>query len=190
MPARKLFTPKINVPAEVIKSRIYLIRGHKVMLDSDLAELYAVSVRRLKEQVRRNIKRFPSDFMFELTWEEALELSSRSHFATLKKGKNIKYLPFVFTEQGVAMLSSVLNSDLAIEVNIQIMRVFTKLREMMISQRDLAHKIEAIEQKYNDHDHKIVLIFNAIKRLLKEKREVKKKGPMGFVVLKTRQSKP
>jgi len=134
------------------------------MLDRDLAELYNVPSRRLKEQVRRNLKRFPNDFMFELTWEEAE--SSRSQFATLKKGQNIKYLPFAFTEQGVAMLSSVLNSDRAIEVNIQIMRVFTKLREMMISHKDLARKIDDLERKFQTHDQKIIQIFNTIRRMM------------------------
>jgi ORF6N domain len=180
---------KISVPVEIIQNKIYLIRGHKVMLDKELAELYEVSTRRLKEQVRRNSKRFPTDFMFELTWKETLKFSSRSQFATLKKGRNIKYLPFAFTEQGVAMLSSVLNTDRAIEVNIQIMRIFTKLREMMISHKNLARKIEDLERKFQDkfkeHDQKFILIFNAIKDLLSDKEEAaKKRGPMGFVVPK------
>jgi len=172
------------VPVEIIQSKIYLIRGHKVMLDKELAELYGVSTKRLKEQVRRNLKRFPGDFMLELTWEEAESL--RSQIATLKRGEHIKYLPYAFTEQGVAMLSSVLNSDRAIEINIQIMRVFTKLREMMISHKDLAHKIEDLErnfqEKFQEHDKKIILIFNAIKELLVDKEEVaKKRGPLGFI---------
>jgi hypothetical protein len=173
------------VPAEIIQSKIYLIRGHKVMLDKELAELYGVPTRELKQQVRRNLKRFPADdFMFELTWEEADSL--RSHFVTLKRGEHIKYLPFAFTEQGVAMLSSVLNSDRAIEINIQIMRVFTKLREIMISHKDLARKIEDLErnfqEKFQEHDKKIILIFNAIKELLTSKAEAEKnRGPMGFI---------
>jgi hypothetical protein len=164
------------VPVEIIQNKIYLIRGHKVMLDRDLAELYCVSTKQLKQQIRRNLKRFPDDFMFELTWEETESL--RSQFATLKeadssrsqnvtlKGTNIKYLPFAFTEQGVAMLSSVLNSDRAIEVNIQIMRVFTKLREMMITHKDLARKIEDLERKFCDHNQKIIQIFEALRRLM------------------------
>ncbi len=176
------------VPVEIIQSKIYLMRGRKVMLDRDLAELYGVSTRRLKEQVRRNYKRFPeSDFMFELTWEEAE--ASRSQIATLNKGENIKYLPFAFTEQGVAMLSSILNSDRAIEVNIQIIRVFTQLREIIGSHKDLVHKIEDLErnfqEKYKEQDNKIVRIFNAIRDLLEDKEESrKKKVPMGFVVPK------
>jgi len=172
------------VPVEIIQNKIYLIRGHKVMLDKELAELYGVSTRRLKEQVRRNLKRFPIDFMLELTWEETESL--RSQIATLKRGEHIKYLPYAFTEQGVAMLSSVLNSDRAIEINIQIMRVFTKLREMMISHKDLARKIEDLErkfqEKFEEHDKKIILIFNAIKELLAGKAEAEKnRGPMGFI---------
>jgi len=135
MPAKQAIKkPETLVPIEVIQNKIYLIRGHKVMLDRDLSELYNVPSKRLKEQVRRNLKRFPSDFMFELTWQEVESLRSqivtlkdadspRSQIATLESGRNIKYLPFAFTEQGVAMLSSVLNSDRAIEVNIQIEKI-------------------------------------------------------------------
>lgn len=132
-----------HISVEVIRRKIYIVRGEKVILDKDLAELYGVTTKQLKQQVRRNIKRFPEDFMFELTWEEAE--SSRSQFVTLKKGRNIKYLPYVFTEQGIAMLSSVLNSERAIEVNIQIMRVFTQLRKLMLSHKHLARKIELLE---------------------------------------------
>jgi hypothetical protein len=177
-PVQKLVT---SVPAEIIQNKIFLIRGHKVMLDSDLAELYGVTTRRLKEQVRRNLKRFPADFMLELTWDQAVSL--RSQIATLKRGEHIKYLPYAFTEQGVAMLSSVLSSDRAIEVNIQIMRVFTKLREMMISHKDLARKIEDLERKFSEHDRRFVSVFDAIRRLLQEKEELSKnKMPIGFVV--------
>ena len=195
------------VPVEIIQNKIYLIRGHKVMLDRDLAELYNVPSKRLKEQVRRNLKRFPRDFMFELTWEEAESLrsqivtlkeadSSRSQIATLKKGQNIKYLPFAFTEQGVAMLSSVLNSDRAIEVNIQIMRVFTKLREMMITHKDLARKIEDLERKFSDHNQKIIQIFEALRRLMTTPSPPKdslpnpyKRTKVGFIVDKECASK-
>ena len=184
MKKRTVEESKSLVSVEIIQSKIYLIRGHKVMLDKELSELYGVSTKRLKEQVRRNLKRFPGDFMLELTWEEAVSL--RSQIATLKRGAHIKYLPYAFTEQGVAMLSSVLNSDRAIEINIQIMRVFTKLREMMISHKDLARKIEDLErkfqEKFEEHDKKIILIFNAIKELLAGKAEAEKnRGPMGFI---------
>ncbi len=173
------------VSIEVIQNKIYLIRGHKVMLDKDLAELYGTSTRELKQQVRRNLKRFPADdFMFELKWKETESL--RSQFVILKRGGHVKYLPYAFTEQGVAMLSSVLNSDRAIEVNIQIIRVFTKLREIMASHKNLVRKIEDLEKKFQDkykeQDSKIMQVFNAIKDLLTDKEEAsKKKGPMGFI---------
>jgi phage regulator Rha-like protein len=162
-----------EVSIEVIATKIFEIREKRVMLDRDLAKLYGVETKRLKEQVKRNIRRFPEDFMFQLTWEEAEALRltitpscSRSQIATLKRGQNIKYQPYVFTEQGVAMLSSVLSSERAIHVNIQIMRAFVKLKELLLTHKDLAIKIEALERKYSDHDVKIQAIFNAIKQLL------------------------
>jgi phage regulator Rha-like protein len=136
------------VPIEIIASKIYLIRNLKVMLDKDLAHLYSVETKALKQAVRRNIDRFPADFMFELTREENKSL--RSQNVTLKRGQHSKYLPFAFTEQGVAMLSSVLKSDRAIQVNIQIMRTFTQLRNMLSTHEDLKKKIESIEKKYDD----------------------------------------
>jgi phage regulator Rha-like protein len=136
---------ELVVPVEMIERKIYFVRGHKVMLDSDLAELYGVEVKQLKRQVRRNINRFPEDFMFQLQKEEYESL--RSHFGTLKRGEHAKYLPYAFTEQGVAMLSSVLNSDRAIEVNVQIMRAFVKLREMLSTHKDLARKLADMEKK-------------------------------------------
>lgn len=169
-----------NLSITTIEEKIFIIRGQKVMIDGDLAQLYGISTKRLKEQVNRNHKRFPKDFMFELTWEESATLASRSQFATLKKGKNIKYRPYVFTEQGVAMLSSVLNSDRAIEVNIQIMRVFVRLKEMMISHKDLAKKIEDLESKFKEHDKKFFLVFEAIRQLIKE--DEKPKRGIGFHV--------
>ncbi len=175
---------KSFVPVEIIQSKIYLIRGQKVMLDKDLAELYGVETGHLNRAVKRNSDRFPVDFMFQLTAEEAD--SSRCQIGILNRGKNVKYLPFVFTEQGVAMLSSVLRSKRAIQVNIQIVRVFVKLKELMMTHKDLARKIEDLERKFQDkfkeHDQKFILIFNAIKELLVDKEEAaKKKGPMGFV---------
>lgn len=163
------------VPMEVIEGRIYLIRGHKVMLDSDLAELYGVPAKRLNEQVRRNPKRFPPDFMFQLTKEETESL--RSHFATLKQGRgqHRKYLPYVFTEQGVSMLSSVLNSDQAIEVNVHIMRAFVKLREMIASHKDLAKRLDDLEKKY---DAQFRVVFDAIRELMRPPEKAKKK--IGF----------
>jgi hypothetical protein len=167
------------IPVEVIERKIYLIRGEKVMLDSDLADLYGVMVKVLNQAVKRNIRRFPEDFMFQLTQEE--DESLRSQIVTLKKGRgeHRKYLPNVFTEQGVAMLSSVLNSDRAIEVNIQIMRAFVKLREMLSSNKELAHKLTLLENRIEKHDGEIKAIFNAIRQLMVPL-ETKSKKPIGF----------
>ena len=178
----KIKNPESFVPAEIIQSKIYLIKGQKVMFDKNLAELYGVTTKRFNEQVKRNMNRFPEDFMFRLTSTEFGRL--RSQFATSKIGRGgRRYMPYVFTEQGVAMLSSVLNSNRAIEVNIQIMRVFTKLREMMISHKDLAQKIEDLERKFKSHDKKFILVFETIKQLLKVPEEpAKPKIPIGFQI--------
>lgn len=140
------------------------------MLDVDLAEMYAVEPKRLKEQVRRNIERFPEDFMFELTQDEA-EILSRSQIATLKRGQNIKYLPFAFTEHGVLMLSSVLRSEQAVQVNIQIMRVYSKMKELLLMHKDILVKLEQLERKTDKHDEQIELIFDYIKKLVEEPKE-------------------
>ena len=149
------------MPQEVIERKTYLIRGQKVMLDRDLAKLYGVPTKRLKEQVKRNIKRFPEDFMFELTMQE-LEIL-RSQFATSRWGGE-RYLPYAFTEQGVAMLSSVLNSERAIEVNIAIMRAFVRLREILLTHKDLAAKIAALELKYKNHDMRLSEYANLLQQ--------------------------
>jgi hypothetical protein len=161
------------MPIEIIERKIYMIRGHKVLLDSDLAALYGVEVKQLKRQVRRNIHRFPEDFMLQLQKEEYESL--RSLFGALKRGEHAKYLPYAFTEQGVAMLSSVLNSDQAIEVNIQIMRAFVKLREMLSSHKDLARKLADMEKKY---DAQFKVVFDAIRQLMSP--AVTKKAKIGF----------
>ena len=167
------------IPVERITSRIYLIRGVKAMLDRDLAELYGVETRSLKQAVRRNIKRFPEDFMFVLTKEEFDLL--RSQFVISTKGGTM-YRSYAFTEQGVAMLSSVLNSDRAIQVNIQIMRAFSQMRKVLLSHKDLKRKIEIMEkkitEKYADHDKKINLIFKTLKKMIIE--EDKSKRKIGF----------
>lgn len=151
------------VPLEVIERKIYLIRNHKVMLDSDLAELYGVATKVLLQAVNRNLKRFPSDFMFQLNYQQVAAL--RSQIVTLKRGRgqHRKYPPYVFTEQGVAMLSSVLNSERAIEVNIHIMRAFVKLREMIASNKELAKKLNELEKKY---DAQFKIVFDAIRQLM------------------------
>jgi len=149
---------------QVIERKIYLIRGHKVMLDSDLAKLYGVPTKRLNEQVRRNLKRFPEDFMFQLTWEETESL--RSQNATLKRGQHTKYRRYAFTEQGVAMLSSVLHSERAIQVNIGIMRAFVRLRQILSTHKELAYKLNELERKIEKHDEEIKTIFEAIRQLM------------------------
>jgi phage regulator Rha-like protein len=152
--------PGAMVP-ELIERRILLVRGQKVMLDSHLAELYGVETKVLKRAVRRNIDRFPHDFMLELTREEYEIL--RSQFGTLRWGEHAKYLPYVFTEQGVAMLSSVLNSKRAVQVNIEIMRAFVRLREILSTHKDLARKLEELEKKY---DEQFRAVFEAIRQLM------------------------
>ncbi|MCU1274623.1 MAG: hypothetical protein JWO48_2054 [Bryobacterales bacterium] len=156
----------IHLPAlvSVIERRIYVIRGHKVMLDIDLAELYEVQTGRLNEQMKRNSKRFPSDFMFRLTTAETRTIFGlRSQFATLKRGKHRKYLPYVFTEQGVAMLSSVLHSERSIAVNIAIMRAFVRLREILTTNKELARKLRQMEKKY---DAQFKEVFETIYRMM------------------------
>ncbi len=169
---------KLPVPVELIERRIYLIRGHKVMLDSDLADLYQVLTKNLNLAVRRNHDRFPEDFMFQLNQEEAESL--RLQIATSNVGRGgRRYLPYAFTKQGVAMLSSVLNSHRAVQGNIVIMRAFVKLREVMGTHKELAHKIEALERKYQEHDKELQVVFQAIKKLLQPP-PVPPKRPIGF----------
>lgn len=158
------------VSTEIIAERILIIRGKRVMLDTDLAMLYEVKTKRLNEQVTRNQKRFPEDFMFQLTSEETNFL--RSQNATSKRGGR-RYLPYVFTQEGVAMLSSVLNSERAIMVNIQIMRAFAQLRRMLLTNRDLKRKIEEMEKRY---DRKFLIVFEAIKQLLQPPKQTRAIG--------------
>ena len=174
-------TKAVSVPIEKITGKIYFIRGQKVIMDRDLAEMYDVETKVLKQAVRRNIKRFPSDFMFELTNEEFKDW--RSQFVTSKSDKmGLRYNSMVFTEQGVAMLSSVLNSERAILVNIEIMRTFTQLRNMLATHEDLKHKIEAMERTY---DKQFRIVFEAITQLLEVDEKPKKK--IGYI--KERQAK-
>lgn len=159
---------KALIPQEQIESKIYLIRGKKVMLDKDLAELYGVKTGRLNEQVNRNKKRFPGDFMFQLNKEEYENLKSQN--ATSSWGGTRK-LPFAFTENGVAMLSGALNSDKAIEVNIQIMRTFTMIRRLIDTHREVAQKISQLERKYEHHDFQIQRLFDKIKEIPLSRKE-------------------
>jgi len=152
------------IPDEIVMSKIIVIRGTKVMIDRDLAELYGVTTKRLNEQVKRNIKRFPEDFMFQLTTEEKDEVVAKcDHLVNLKFSPN---LPFAFTEHGAVMLASVLNSQRAIEVNIQIVRVFARIREMLLMHKDILLQLEKIERKLTNHDEDIALIFQYLRQLL------------------------
>ena len=168
------------VPAERIEQAILPIRGHKVMLDRDLAELYGVPTKRLNEQVRRNRARFPADFMFQLSKEEFEEWRSQIATSIPATKMGLRRRPYAFTEQGVAMLSSVLNSDRAIEVNIAIMRAFVKLREILATHKDLARKLEELERKLGAHDEKFQIVFEAIRRLMAPPPQPEKKGRIGF----------
>ena len=151
------------VPQEVIEKKIYLMRGQKVILSSYLAELYGVATKVLIQAVKRNIDRFPDDFMFQLTDEEVESL--RSQIVTSKRG-GTRYPPYAFTEQGVAMLSGVLRSKKAVQVNIAIMRAFVKLRQILSAHKELAHKLEQLERKTEKHDTEIRAIFEAIRQLM------------------------
>jgi hypothetical protein len=161
---------KTIIPSEIIEKRIFLIRGQKVILDFHLAELYQVETKALKRAVKRNRVRFPGDFCLELTPDEFQHL--RYQIGTSRWG-GVRYLPYAFTEQGVAMLSGVLQSKRAIQVNIEIMRAFVKLREMLVSHKDLARKLDELEKKY---DSQFQIVFDAIRQLMeppeKPKREI------------------
>lgn len=166
---------------QVIQQRIYVVREQQIMLDTDLAELYEIETKRLKQAVRRNISRFPFDFMFELTHEEYDSL--RSQFVTLKnfeRGKHSKYLPFAFTEQGVAMLASVLNSAKAIEVNIQIVRSFVLMRQYALTHKDLTDKLKEMESKYNKQFRDVHEAINYLLQKDKQDTEQKSRKSIGF----------
>ena len=171
---------EIMLPDETIINKIYVIRGKKVMIDRDLAELYGVETKQLKRAVRRNIKRFPEDFMFDLIQSEFDNL--RSQIGTSSWG-GTRYMPMVFTEQGVAMLSSVLNSKQAILVNIQIIRVFTKMREMLETHKEILQKLDQLQKKEIEQDDKIMLIFEYLKQLEQVKHgelEQSKRNKIGY----------
>ena len=162
----------VKINEEKIAQQIFFVRGEKVMLDYDLAKLYEVKTKVFNQSVKRNIKRFPLDFMFQLTQEEYENL--RSQIVTSSWGGR-RFLPFAFTEQGVAMLSGILNSDRAIEVNIAIMRTFVQVRKLMDSNKELANKIQVLEGKY---DEQFQIVFNAIKQLIQQ--EDKPRKAIGF----------
>jgi hypothetical protein len=198
----------ISIPRERIEREIFLVRGQKVMLDSDLARLYGVETKVLNQAIKRNKERFPEDFMFQLSWEElesALRSqmvtldsettkkplknngSLRSQFVTLKRGQHRKFRPFAFTEQGVAMLSSVLGSPRAVQVNIAIMRTFVQLRQILASHADLAKKLQTLEKKY---DSQFKIVFDAIRELMEPVQNGAKRQ-MGFsAIQKDHERKP
>lgn len=176
-------TTELQLKMETISGLIHYIRGEKVILDVDLARLNEVPTRVLKQAVRRNLHRFPSDFMFELSKDEILSL--RSQIVISKKG-GTRYLPFAFTEQGVAMLSSVLNSEKAIEVNIAIMRAFVQMRKFLEANKELAEKIEELERTVSSHDEYILLIFETIKQLMHKKSQPIE--PVGFKIPQVKRS--
>ena len=169
---------EIGIPAEIITNKIFFIRNQKVMLDSDLAELYIIETKQLKRQVRRNIERFPDDFMFELSAVEYEIL--RSQIGTLKQGEHSKYLPMAFTEQGVAMLSSVLNSPTAIKVNIQIIRVFTKIREALTDNLNIKIEIEEIKKKLSHQSKNIELVFSYLDELIDKQEKPTERNKIGY----------
>ena len=164
-----------------VGSLIITIRNQKVIVDRDLAEIYGVETRRLNEQVKRNPERFPEDFMFQLTKEQAdFWLRSRSQIAILKRGKNIKYLPYAFTEHGAIMVASVLNTKRAIQVSVFVVRAFVKLREMLSTHKELAHKLAELERKLQNHDESIRSLVVAIRQLMASPEP--KRRPIGFRV--------
>jgi hypothetical protein len=168
------------IPLEIIENRILVLRGHRVMLDRVLAELFGVPVKRLNEQVKRNADRFPDDFMFQLTLEEGKSvLLSRSQIATLNRGSNLKYRPFAFTEHGTVMLANILRSSVAVRASIQVVRAFVHLRQMLAANQDLARKIEALEHKVGKHDADLRAILNALQNLLHPPAPAKR--TIGFV---------
>lgn len=172
-------TNEISIPDEIISNKIYLIRNQKVMIDRDLAELYQVETRVLKQSVKRNINRFPEDFMFELNKNEFENW--RSQFVTSNADKmGLRYAPMVFTEQGVAMLSSILNSERAIAVNIKIIRIFTKMRELLQDNLSVRLEIEEIKKKLSNHSKNIELVFHYLDELNDKKQQPTPRPTIGY----------
>lgn len=166
--AKKAPGSKLSIrhPKGDVQSSILLIRGERVLLSADLARLYGVSVKQLNQAVKRNPDRFPRDFMFQLTTAEAKR--SRSQIVTLKRGQNLKYLPYAFTEEGVAMLSAVLRSPTAVAVSIEIMRVFVQLRRVVTGNEQLRKRLGQLERQLDDHEGKFAVVFDAIEQLMDE----------------------
>lgn len=171
-----------KIPDEIIISKIIVLRDKKVMIDRDIAELYGVTTKRLNEQVKRNLKRFPDDFMFQITKEEKGELILQ--FEHLNGLKFSPVLPYVFTEHGAVMLASVLNSEKAIEVNIQIVRVFTQIRQMLTDNTELRLEIEKIKKKMDNHSKNIEVIFQYLDELLEKKEKPNVRKQIGYTIPK------
>lgn len=167
----------MQIPDEVIIRKIYVIRSCKVMLDRDLAELFGVETKRLKEAVRRNIERFPADFMFEMSAAE-LETWKREQQLDADDRMGLRYAPFCFTEQGVTMLSCVLSSDVAIQMNIRIIRIFTHMRELVLTHKEILMRLKELEEGYVNHSEQLQLLFDALKQLFTKPTSVMK--PIGF----------
>lgn len=165
------------IPEEVIGNKIFIIRGHKVMLDRDLAELYGISAKRLNEQVKRNEIRFPIDFMFQLSRDEYGRLRSQIATSNVRRG-GARYLPYAFTEHGVAMLSCVLKSERAVKMSIFIVRAFIKMRELLATNKDLAHKIDELERTQKEQGGRLASVYSVVKQLMNT--PVPPKGKMGF----------
>ncbi len=154
------------IPIEAIQQKILMIRGHRVMLDTDLADLYGVTVKRLNEQVKRNFNRFPLDFMFRLNEKEYQSLRSQNATLKIGRGHHRKYLPYVFTEHGTIMLANVLSSPISVQASIQVVRAFVKLRQILSTHKELAYKLIELERKIEKHDEEICTIFEAIRQLM------------------------
>lgn len=168
---------KSLIPSEIIEQSILFIRAQKVMLDMVLAKLYGVETSALNRAVQRNIDRFPQDFMFQLTQEEADSL--KCHFGISKGKGGRRYLPYVFTEHGIAMVSGILHSKRAIQVNVEIMRIFVRMRRILDTNKILAKRMDELEKKYTQHDHQFKMVFDAIRQLMEP--PVAKKRKIGFV---------
>jgi hypothetical protein len=182
MPVERAKRGKVLIIKDV-GSLIITIRNQKLIVDRDLAEIYGVETRRLNEQVKRNPERFPEDFMFQLTKEEAdFWLRSRSQIAILKRGKNIKYLPYAFTEHGAIMAANVLNSPQAVRMSVFVVRAFVKLREMLSAHKELAHKLAELERKLQNHDESIRSLVVAIRQLMRPPEPETPKKRIGFLV--------
>lgn len=176
------------IPYETVVSKIYLIRGQKVMLDRDLAKLYNVETKQLKRQVNRNIERFPKDFMFELSEDEFQKWRSQFGTSNSSEKMGLRYAPYAFTEQGVAMLSSVLNSKKAIEVNIEIIRAFTRIRQVLTENTELRLAIEKLEKKTNNNTKNIEVVFQYLDELIEKKDNSKPRKSIGYKIPKKNNS--